>query len=78
GAALSSSDSLNTAIAYPYNDIYHLNNSKIEVAKNAQKVEHENKGTKSGLMDHMACFFSHQKAATKIDCNDNHYYNKPI
>ncbi|MBK2192109.1 galactokinase [Francisella tularensis] len=78
GAGLSSSASLNTALAYAYNDIYQLNISKIDVAKIAQKVEHEYIGTKCGLMDQMACLFSQQNAATMIDCNDNHYDNIPF
>ncbi|MDE5014428.1 galactokinase, partial [Francisella tularensis subsp. holarctica] len=60
------------------NDIYQLNISKIDVAKIAQIVEHEYIGTKCGLMDQMACLFSHQNAATMIDCNDNHYDNIPF
>ncbi|AEB28493.1 galactokinase [Francisella hispaniensis] len=78
GAGLSSSASLNTALAYAYNEIYQLKISKIDLAKIAQKVEHEYIGTKCGLMDQMACLFSQQNAATMIDCNDNHYDNIPF
>ncbi len=78
GAGLSSSASLNTALAYAYNEIYELNISKLELAKIAQKVEHEYIGTKCGIMDQMACLFSKQNAATMIDCNDNHCDNIPF
>lgn len=60
GAGLSSSASLNTALAYAYNEIYELNISKLELAKIAQKVEHEYIGTKCGIMDQMACLFSNK------------------
>lgn len=78
GAGLSSSASLNTALAYAYNEIYQLNLSKLELAKIAQKVEHQYIGTKCGVMDQMACLFSQQNAATMIDCNNNHCDNIPF
>lgn len=78
GAGLSSSASLNTAIAYAYNEIYKLNISKLNLAKIAQKVEHDYIGTKCGLMDQMACIFSQKNSATMIDCNNDNYTNIPF
>ncbi|MDE5007151.1 galactokinase, partial [Francisella tularensis subsp. holarctica] len=53
GACLSSSASLNTALAYSYNDIYHLNISKSDFANISQKVEHEYIGKTGGIKDQM-------------------------
>lgn len=78
GAGLSSSASLTTALAYAYNKIYNLNISKLNIAKIAQKVEHEYIGTKCGLMDQMACVFSQKNSATMIDCRSNIPTNIPF
>ncbi|BCD90823.1 galactokinase [Francisella halioticida] len=75
GAGLSSSASLNTVIAFAYNKIYKLNISKLDLAKIAQKVEHNYIGTKCGLMDQMACIFSQENSAIMIDCNNDAYKN---
>lgn len=75
GAGLSSSASLNTAIAYAYNEIYRLDISKLNLAKIAQQVEHNYIGTKCGLMDQMACIFSQENSATMIDCDDDKHNN---
>lgn len=78
GAGLSSSASLTTALAYAYNEIYNLDISKLDLAKIAQKVEHDYVGTKCGLMDQMACVFSQQNSATMIDCQNNTPTNIPF
>ena len=78
GAGLSSSASLNTAIAYAYNEIYRLDISKLNLAKIAQKVEHDYIGTKCGLMDQMACIFSQENSATMIDCDSDKHNNIPF
>lgn len=78
GAGLSSSASLNTAIAYAYNETYELNISELDLAKIAQKVEHNYIGTKCGLMDQMACIFSQENSATMIDCDDDKHNNIPF
>lgn len=78
GAGLSSSASLITALAYAYNEIFELNISKLNLAKIAQKVEHNYIGTKCGLMDQMACILSTENSATKIDCDTFAYENIPF
>ncbi|API87787.1 galactokinase [Francisella uliginis] len=78
GAGLSSSASLNTAIAFAYNETYELDISKLDLAKIAQKVEHNYIGTKCGLMDQMACIFSQENSATMIDCDNDKHNNIPF
>jgi len=75
GAGLSSSASLTTALGFAYNELYQLDLSKLDLSKIAQSVEHNYIGTKCGLMDQMACIFSHKNMATMIDCDNYEHKN---
>ena len=75
GAGLSSSASLTTALGFAYNELYTLELSKFELSKITKLVEHNYIGTKCGLMDQMACIFSHKNMATMIDCDSYEHKN---
>ena len=67
GAGVSSSAALCCGILSVLDRLSEKNLSKLEIAKLAQKVEHEFVGTKCGLMDQLAILNSKAQAFTAID-----------
>ncbi|MCX7985109.1 MAG: galactokinase [Bacteroidetes bacterium] len=68
GAGISSSAALGVGVAYGLNILFQLNIEPLELAKLAQKAEHEYAGVLCGIMDQYTNIFGERGTALKIDC----------
>lgn len=68
GAGMSSSAAIECGLAYALNEIYNLSYRKIELAKIAQRAEHEFAGVKCGIMDQFAVLHGKANHVIKLDC----------
>lgn len=71
GAGLSSSAALCTGLLSVFEAAFRRGGSKDEVARLAQKVEHEYAGTKCGLMDQLAILYGKSDTLLKIAFTGN-------
>ena len=78
GAGLSSSAALECSLAFGINKLYDSKFTKTELAKIAQKAEHNFAGVKCGIMDQFASVFGKSNHVLKIDCNDLSHEYYPI
>lgn len=77
-AGLSSSASLEVALALALTAVAGVNLSRLEVVKLCQKAEHEYVGTRCGIMDQFAASFSEEGSAFLLDCRSLEYLHLPI
>ncbi|MBB2147856.1 galactokinase [Pedobacter gandavensis] len=69
GSGLSSSASIEVAMAYALNDFFDLGYEKIEIPLLAQKVENEFIGVNCGIMDQFAVAFGEEHKALMLNCD---------
>ncbi|WP_109833156.1 galactokinase [Reichenbachiella versicolor] len=68
GAGLSSSAALSCGFMYAVSEFFDLKLERLEIAKLAQKAEHEYAGVMCGIMDQYAVVFGKEDAFIQIDC----------
>ena len=68
GAGLSSSAALSCGFMYAVSEFFGLGLERLEIAKLAQKAEHEYAGVMCGIMDQYAVVFGKEDAFIQIDC----------
>ncbi|TKC09456.1 galactokinase [Pedobacter frigoris] len=73
GSGLSSSASIEVAMAYALNDYFKLGYEKIELPLLAQKVENEFIGVNCGIMDQFAVAFGETDKAIVLNCDNLKY-----
>lgn len=73
GSGLSSSASIEVAMAYALNDYFNLGYEKIEIPLLAQKVENEFIGVNCGIMDQFAVAFGETDKALVLNCDTLKY-----
>ncbi len=78
GAGLSSSASLEVALALALTAVAGVNLSRLELVKLCQKAEHEYVGTRCGIMDQFLASFSEEGNALLLDCRSLEYRLLPI
>lgn len=78
GAGLSSSASIELAVAYALNEFYGFNLSIIELVKISQRSENEYNGVKCGIMDQFAVGMGKEDHAILLDCNSLDYKYTPF
>jgi len=78
GAGLSSSASLEMAVAVAVNDTWNLNVDRIELIKMAQKAEHEFAGVMCGIMDQFASGMGKADHAIFLNCDTLEYDLVPV
>ncbi len=78
GAGLSSSAALSCVFGFAISDLFNLQISKIEIAKIAQKAEHEFAGVKCGIMDQFASLMGKKNHCIKLDCKILNYEYVPL
>jgi len=75
GAGASSSAALCCGFAFAINEIFQLGLSRLELARIAQRAEHEFAGAKVGIMDQYASLFGKKDSVFMLDCrNLTHEY----
>ncbi|MBA2499271.1 MAG: galactokinase [Chitinophagaceae bacterium] len=78
GAGLSSSASVECAVAFGLNHLFELNLSPIEMALVSQKAEHNFAGVMCGIMDQFASVFGKKDHAIQLDCRSMAYDYIPL
>jgi galactokinase len=78
GAGLSSSAALCSGFGFALNEIFKTNLSRIELARIAQRSEHEFAGVMCGIMDMYASLFGEKKSALLLDCRTETHETLPI
>jgi len=78
GAGLSSSASLEVAIAMALLSVAHGALPPLELAKICQRAEHEYVGTRCGIMDQFVAVFGQDAHALMLDCRSLSYQALPI
>ncbi|MBC7913749.1 MAG: galactokinase [Pyrinomonadaceae bacterium] len=74
-AGLSSSAAITCATAFAINQLFDFGYSKIELAKIAQRAEHNYVGVHCGLMDQFASIFGKEGHLIKLNCTtEEHVY----
>jgi galactokinase len=73
GSGLSSSASIEVAMAYALNDYFNMGLEKIEIPLLAQKVENEFIGVNCGIMDQFAVAFGETDKAIVLNCDTLKY-----
>jgi galactokinase len=73
GAGLSSSAAIENGFAFALNHLFNREKSRIELAKMAQKAEHEYAGVQCGIMDQFAGMYGKKDHAVKLDCRTLDY-----
>ena len=68
GAGLSSSAALESAVAVALNDLWHLELSRMDLAKAGQLAENGAIGAPTGIMDQVASLFGQTEHAVLLDC----------
>ena len=68
GAGLSSSAALESATAFALNTIHGFGYSRLDLAKIAQRAEHEFIGLRVGIMDMFASLHGRKNQVMKLDC----------
>ncbi len=78
GSGLSSSAAIECGFAFGLNQIYYSGFSNNQLAKMAQKAEHEYAGVMCGIMDQFASFFGKKGEVFRLDCRDHSYEYFPF
>lgn len=78
GAGLSSSASVECAVAFGLNKLFDLKLSPMELAFIAQKAEHHFAGVMCGIMDQFASVFAKKNHALKLDCRSMEFEYIPL
>lgn len=78
GAGLSSSAAIEVVTAFAMTRLYGYDTEKIELAKIAQKAEHEYVGVKCGIMDQFASAMGKENKAMLLNTNTMEYEYIPI
>ncbi|MBL7871508.1 MAG: galactokinase [Cyclobacteriaceae bacterium] len=78
GAGLSSSAALCCGIGFVFNELFHFNLTRLQLAKIAQRAEHEFAGVRCGIMDQYASLFGLANAALMLDCRSLQHEYLPI
>ena len=78
GAGLSSSAALESVTAFALNTIYGTGFDTLELAKMAQRAEHEYIGVRVGIMDMFASLHGKQGNAIRLDCRSLTYEYVPL
>ncbi len=78
GAGLSSSASVECAVALGLNKLFDLKLSPMELAFIAQKAEHHFAGVMCGIMDQFASVFGKKDHALKLDCRSMEFEYIPL
>lgn len=78
GAGMSSSAALCCGIAYAFNELFDLKLSRLQLAKLAQRAEHEFAGVRCGIMDQYASLFGEANSALLLDCRSLTHEILPI
>ena len=78
GAGLSSSASVECAVAFGLNKLFDLKLSPMELAFIAQKAEHHFAGVMCGIMDQFASVFGKKDHALKLDCRSMEFEYIPL
>jgi galactokinase len=73
GSGLSSSASIEVAMAYALNDIFNAGYSKLELVQMAKAVENNFIGVNCGIMDQFAVAFGEQNKAIVLNCDTLEY-----
>lgn len=73
GAGLSSSAAVACGLAFALNHLYNFGLNRFELAKMAQKAEHEFAGVRCGIMDQFASLFGKKEHVVKLDCRSLEY-----
>jgi len=73
GSGLSSSASIEVAMAYALNDLFNCGYSKLELVKMCKSVENDFIGVNSGIMDQFAVAFGEKDKALLLNCNTLDY-----
>lgn len=68
GAGLSSSAALESVTAFALNTVHHFGYNRLELAKIAQRAEHEFIGLRVGIMDMFASLHGKKGQVMKLDC----------
>lgn len=69
GAGMSSSAAISTGVIFGINHLFGLKMDRMDIARMAQKVEHDYAGVNCGLMDQLACLYGKSNQAMLIDCS---------
>lgn len=78
GAGLSSSAALCCGFGFALNELYSLGLSTRELAKIAQRSEHEFAGVRCGIMDQFASLHGKKNSALLLDCRTLEYETLPV
>lgn len=78
GAGLSSSAALETAVLMALSRLFGWDFSRLELAKMAQRAEHQFAGVQCGIMDMFACLFGQKDHAIRLDCRSLAYEMIPL
>jgi galactokinase len=78
GAGMSSSAALCSGIGFAFNELFKFNLSRLQLAKIAQRAEHEFAGVRCGIMDQYASLFGQANAALLLDCRSLVHEYLPI
>jgi galactokinase len=78
GAGLSSSASLEVALALALTELSGVRLSRLELAKVCQRAEHEFVGTRCGIMDQFIAGFGMAGHALMLDCRSLEYQMLPV
>lgn len=70
GAGLSSSAALCCGFGFALSELYGLNLPRLEIAKIAQRSEHEFAGVRCGIMDQYASLHGKKSSALLLDCKN--------
>jgi galactokinase len=77
GAGLSSSAALCCGFGFAINEIYSCKLSTLEIAKIAQRSEHDFAGVRCGIMDQFASLHGKKNSALLLDCKTLQYETLP-
>ncbi len=78
GGGMSSSASLECALAFGLNELFELGLSKAQLIKAAQMAEHNFVGIKCGIMDQFASMMGHKDQVILLDCRSLEFQYFPL
>jgi galactokinase len=73
GAGMSSSAAIECGMAFAINHLQQFEYSRLQLAKFAQKAEHEYAGVQCGIMDQFASLHGERNQVIKLDCRSLEY-----
>jgi len=78
GSGLSSSAAIESGMAVGLNEIFGLNETKLELAKLSLRAENEFVGLNCGIMDQFASIFGKEDHVFRLDCRSLDYEYYPL